>query len=91
MSTSMSLKAAIHFGGGGGAATESLLRYCIHPQEVQGRLLPPPTFCSKNFNEVKYVFLSTFISGEENPALVLSFVRMDAECSLAEWKTTFRG
>ncbi len=56
-STSQRLKAAIQrdirSGGGDEAETGGLLKYCINPEgELKSRVLPPPTFCTRTFDEV---------------------------------------
>jgi len=54
-STSQRLKAAIQrdIRGGEEAETGGFLKYCIDPEgELKGRGLPPPTFCTRTFDEV---------------------------------------
>ncbi|CAM9484589.1 unnamed protein product, partial [Ectocarpus fasciculatus] len=57
-STSLRLKCAIQRdiragkNGGKGAETGGFLKYCVDPGgELMNRVLPPPTFCTRSFDE----------------------------------------
>lgn len=58
--TSLRLKCAIQRdiravkNGGDRAETGGFLKYCVDPGgELKDRVLPPPTFCTKTFDEVR--------------------------------------